>query len=74
MANREGVFVYVGTYSSEADARLHHEAVKVLRESGEVGPYDAAAVTDAVGAQIARERAADNVRVRGIHLGGLGGL
>ena len=46
MADRDGVFVCVGTYSSEADARLDHEAVKVLRESGEVGYYERAAVTD----------------------------
>ena len=46
MADRDGVLIYVGTYSSETDARLDHEAVKVLRESGEVGDYDAAAVTD----------------------------
>jgi hypothetical protein len=40
MADRDGVFIY----SSETDARLDHEAVKVLREC-EVGYYDAAAVT-----------------------------
>ena len=45
MADRDGVSIYVGTYSSEPDARLDHEAVKVLREC-EVGYYDAAAVTD----------------------------
>jgi hypothetical protein len=44
MADRDGVFIYVGIYSSETDARLDHEAVKVLREC-EVGYYDAAAVT-----------------------------
>ena len=46
MADRDGVCIYVGTCSSEADARLDPEAVKVLRESGEVGHYDVAAVTD----------------------------
>ena len=44
MADRDGVSIYAGTYSSEPDARLDHEAVKVLREC-EVGYYDAAAVT-----------------------------
>ena len=46
MADQDGACIYVGTYSSEADARLDPEAVKVLRESGEVGHYDVAAVTD----------------------------
>ena len=47
MADRgNGVCIYVGTYSSEVDVCWDPEAVKVLRESGEVGHYDVAAVTD----------------------------
>ena len=38
MADRDGVSIYVGTYSSEADARGPRGG-HGLRESGEVGYY-----------------------------------
>src|SRR3974390_2897961 len=45
MAKPESVFIYIGTYSSEAAARDDYEVVKDLRAAGAVGTYDAAVVT-----------------------------
>jgi uncharacterized membrane protein len=50
MAKPEAVFIYVGTYPSEAAARADYEVVKDLHAVGAVGTYDAAVVTkDAAG-------------------------
>ena len=45
MAKPEAVFIYVGTYPSEAAARADYDVVKDLHASGAVGTYDAAVVT-----------------------------
>jgi len=45
MAKPEAVFIYVGTYASEAAARDDYGMVKDLHASGAVGTYDAAVVT-----------------------------
>ena len=45
MAKPDGVFVYVGTYPSEASARVDYEIVKDLHAAGAVGTYDASVVT-----------------------------
>jgi uncharacterized membrane protein len=45
MAKADGVFIFIGTYASEADARADYEVVKELRAAGAVGTYDAAVVT-----------------------------
>ena len=45
MAKPEAVFIYVGTYPSEAAARDDYDVVKDLHASGAVGTYDAAVVT-----------------------------
>ena len=45
MANADGVFLYIGTYPSEAAARDDYEVVKDLHTTGAVGTYDAAVVT-----------------------------
>jgi len=45
MAKPEAVFIYVGTYASEAAARDDYGVVKDLHASGAVGTYDAAVVT-----------------------------
>jgi uncharacterized membrane protein len=45
MAKSEAVFIYVGTYPSEAVAEADYEVVKDLHAVGAVGTYDAAVVT-----------------------------
>ncbi len=45
MAKSEGVFIFIGTYASEVDARADYQVVKDLRAAGAVGTYDAAIVT-----------------------------
>lgn len=45
MPKSDGVFIYVGTYASEVDARADYEVVKDMHVVGEVGTYDAAVVT-----------------------------
>lgn len=39
------VFVFIGTYASEVDARADYDKVKDLHAAGAVGTYDAAVVT-----------------------------
>ncbi len=45
MAKSDAVFVYVGTYPSETQARDDYEIIKDLHSAGAVGTYDAAVVT-----------------------------
>jgi uncharacterized membrane protein len=45
MAKADAVFIYIGTYPSEAAARYDYDAVKDLHAAGAVGTYDAAVVT-----------------------------
>ena len=45
MAKPEAVFIYIGTYPSEAAARDDYNVVKDLHVAGAVGTYDAAVVT-----------------------------
>jgi len=45
MAKPETVFIYIGTYPSEAAARDDYGVVKDLHAAGAVGTYDAAVVT-----------------------------
>jgi uncharacterized membrane protein len=45
MAKPDAVFIYIGTYPSEAAARYDYDAVKDLHSAGAVGTYDAAVVT-----------------------------
>ena len=45
MSKADGVFIYIGTYASEVDARADYEVVKNLHAMGAVGTYDAAVVT-----------------------------
>ena len=45
MAKSDPVFVYVGTYPSEASARADYDVVKDLHAAGAVGTYDASVVT-----------------------------
>ena len=45
MSGTDGVFIYVGTYGSEVDARADYDVVKDLHAMGAVGTYDAAVVT-----------------------------
>src|SRR6185437_8684463 len=45
MSKRDGVFVFIGTYASEVDARADYEIVKELHAAGAVGTYDAAVVS-----------------------------
>ena len=45
MAKDDAVFIYIGTYPSEAAARDDYGVVKDLHAAGAVGTYDAAVVT-----------------------------
>ncbi len=45
MSRSDGMFIYIGTYASEADARADYDVVKALHDTGAVGTYDAAVVT-----------------------------
>jgi uncharacterized membrane protein len=45
MSKTDGVFIYIGTYASEVDARADYDVVKDLHALGAVGTYDAAVVT-----------------------------
>lgn len=45
MAKADGVFIYIGTYANEADARSDYDIVKDLHSSGAVGTFDAAVLT-----------------------------
>ena len=45
MSKADGVFVYIGTYASEVDARTDYDVVKGLHSAGAVGTFDAAVVT-----------------------------
>lgn len=45
MSKADGVFIYVGTYASEVDARSDYDVVKDLHALGAVGTYDAAVIT-----------------------------
>jgi uncharacterized membrane protein len=45
MAKPDAVFIYVGTYPSEAGARADYGVVKDLHAAGAIGTYDAAVIT-----------------------------
>ena len=45
MSRSDGVFIYIGTYATEADARADDGVVKALHGEGAVGTFDAAVVT-----------------------------
>jgi uncharacterized membrane protein len=45
MSKTDGVFIYIGTYGSEVDARTDYDLVKGLHSQGAVGTYDAAVIT-----------------------------
>lgn len=45
MSKADGVFIYIGTYGSEVDARSDYDLVKDLHASGAVGTFDAAVLT-----------------------------
>ena len=46
MAKPDAVFIYIGTYPSEAAAQADYDVVKDLHAAGAVGTYDAAVVTE----------------------------
>jgi len=45
MSKSDGVFIFIGTYASEVDARADYDVVKDLHAGGVVGTYDAAVIT-----------------------------
>lgn len=45
MAKPDGVFVFIGTYRDEAQARGDYQVVKDLHGAGAIGTFDAAVVT-----------------------------
>ncbi|MTD57823.1 DUF1269 domain-containing protein [Amycolatopsis pithecellobii] len=52
MAKPDAVFIYIGTYPTEAAARADYDVVKDLRAAGAVGTYDAAVVTKDDGGKV----------------------
>ena len=52
MAKADAVFIYIGTYPSEAAARADYDVVKDLHAAGAVGTYDAAVVTKDDGGKV----------------------
>jgi uncharacterized membrane protein len=52
MAKPDAVFIYIGTYPSEAAARADYGIVKDLHAAGAVGTYDAAVVTKDAGGKV----------------------
>ena len=52
MAKPDAVFIYIGTYPSEAAARADYDVVKDLHAAGAVGTYDAAVVTKDDGGKV----------------------
>jgi uncharacterized membrane protein len=45
MSKADGVFIFVGTYASEVDAKADYDTVKELHSEGAVGTFDAAVIT-----------------------------
>src|SRR6516162_8715970 len=45
MSKSDSIFIFVGTYASEADAQADYDDIKDLHSAGAVGTYDAAVVT-----------------------------
>ena len=45
MSDEKPVFIYIGTYASEAAAQDDYQIVKDLRAVGDIGTYDAAVIT-----------------------------
>ena len=45
MAKSDAVFIYIGTYPSEASARADYDVIKDLHTAGALGTYDASVVT-----------------------------
>src|SRR5215470_11748138 len=45
MAKPESIFIFIGTYPDETQARDDYQVVKDLHSAGAVGTYDAAVVT-----------------------------
>ena len=52
MAKPESIFIFIGTYPDEAQARDDYQVVKDLHSAGAVGTYDAAVVTKAVNGKV----------------------
>ncbi|MEV8353482.1 DUF1269 domain-containing protein [Streptomyces niveus] len=45
MASPDALFIYIGTYPSEAAARADYDIVKDLHSAGAIGTYDASVIT-----------------------------
>ena len=71
MATPDGMFLYIGTYPSEAAARADYDVVKDLHATDVVGTYDAAVVTKDASGQGARQQGRDGDPAR--RLGWCGG-
>ena len=52
MSKSDGVFIFIGTYASEVDARADYDVVKDLHALGAVGTYDAAVITKDDGGKV----------------------
>jgi uncharacterized membrane protein len=52
MAKPESIFIFIGTYPDEAQARDDYQVVKDLHSAGAVGTYDAALVTKSVNGKV----------------------
>src|ERR1700722_7631068 len=52
VAKPEAVFIFIGTYADEAQAKDDYRVVKDLHSAGAVGTYDAAVVTKAANGKV----------------------
>jgi uncharacterized membrane protein len=52
MAKPESIFIFIGTYPNEVQARDDYQVVKDLHSAGTVGTYDAAVVTKAANGKV----------------------
>ncbi len=52
MAKSDSVFIYIGTYPSEASAQADYDLIKDLHAAGGIGTYDASVVTKDVGGKV----------------------
>ncbi len=70
MGDERTTFVYIGAYTSEADAQLDYGVVKDLFDAGVIGTYDAAVITKDADGKVKVNK--DEIPTRRGAWGGLG--
>jgi uncharacterized membrane protein len=74
MASSNPVFIYIGTYPSEAAAQADYDVVKDLHLAGAVGTYDAAVVTKDADGKVHENKDETSTRHGGWGGAAVGGL